>query len=191
MSQSAIAEELESLPGDLPRNWGGLVALGVVSTLLGLFGLWSAFWLTLAGVLMFGALLALGGGLQLFDAFKCKGWKSTFAHGGIAFIYLIVGGLMIFDPVGAAVALTLVLGVALLTAGSLRLVIAFQHRNEIGWKWAAGGGLLSMLLGALVLVQWPVSGVWLIGLVIAIELLINGWTAIFLGLVLRRAKRLA
>ncbi len=95
---------------------------------------------------------------------------------------------MIVDPVGAAIALTLVLGVALLTAGSLRLVMAFQHKGEQGWKWAAGGGVLSLLLGVLILLQWPVSGFWLIGLVIAVELLINGWTAIYLALLARRVK---
>ncbi|EXJ14259.1 HdeD family acid-resistance protein [Imhoffiella purpurea] len=190
-NETEIAEELRAMPGNLTRHWGWLVALGVLSTLLGVMGLWMSIWLTVASVLVFGLLLAVGGGLQLFDATKCKGWKSTFAHGGIALIYLIAGVLMIFDPLSAAIALTLVLGVALLTAGSLRLVIAFQHRKEKGWTWAAFGGALSLLLGVLVLVQWPVSGVWVIGLVVAIELLINGWTAIFLGLAARRVNRTA
>ncbi|MBK1724244.1 HdeD family acid-resistance protein [Thiocystis violacea] len=188
MSQSAIVKDNPVLYGELPHNWGWLLGLGVVSVLLGVIGLGMTFWLTLAGVLMFGVLLAFGGGLQLFDASKCKGWRSILAHSGIALVYLIAGLMMILDPVGGAIALTLVLGIALLAAGSLRLVIAFQHRDENGWKWAAGGGALSLLLGVLVLLQWPVSGFWVIGLVIAVELLINGWTAIFLGLVARRVN---
>ncbi len=189
MKNPSINENMPALYGTLPRHWGWLLGLGIVSTLLGLVGLGMTVWLTLAGVLMFGILLALGGVLQLFDAIKCAGWKSTLAHGGIALIYLIAGLVMIFDPIGGAMALTLVLGIALLAAGALRLVIAFQHRGESGWQWSAVGGALSIVLGALVLLQWPVSGFWVIGLVIAVELLINGWVAIFLALAARRIQR--
>lgn len=106
----------------------------------------------------------------------------------IAVVYLVAGVLMIFDPAGAAIALTLIIGVALLTVGALRLAIAIQHRGQRGWKWAVAGGIATLLLGGLILLGWPMSGLWVIGLFIAVELLINGWTAIFVGLAARRAK---
>lgn len=174
--------------GSLPDKWGWLVGLGVVSTLLGVAGLGMTFGLTLAGVLFFGVLLLVGGVLQLFDAFKYGGWKSTFLHAAIALVYVLAGFLMVVDPAGAAVALTLFLGAALVAAGVLRVAICIQHRDQRGWKWMALGGLASIALGAVILVGWPISGLWVIGLFIAIELLINGWTAIFLGLAARRAK---
>nr|WP_240905550.1 DUF308 domain-containing protein [Thiorhodococcus mannitoliphagus] len=170
-------------------KWGWLVGFGVVSTLLGVAGLGMTFGLTLAGVLFFGVLLLIGGVLQLFDAFKYSGWKGSLLHAAIALVYILAGFLMIVDPAGAAVALTLFLGSALIAAGVLRVVICAQHRDQPGWKWTAAGGLASVALGTVILIGWPVSGLWVIGLFIAIELLINGWTAIFLGLAARRAKR--
>lgn len=175
--------------GDLPDNWGWLVGLGVVSTLLGVVGLGMTFGLTLAGILFFGVLLLVGGLLQLFDAFKYSGWKSTFLQAAIALVYVLAGFLMVVDPAGAAVALTLFLGAALIAAGVLRVVICIQHRDQRGWVWMAAGGAASIALGGVILAGWPVSGLWVIGLFIAIELLINGWTAIFLGLAARRVKR--
>jgi uncharacterized membrane protein HdeD (DUF308 family) len=189
MSEPVMTGSRHPFYGDLPRNWGWLMGLGVVSTLLGLVGLGMTFGLTLAGALLFGILLVVGGGLQLFDAFMCKGWKSSLAHAAIALVYLLAGAMLILDPLGGAIALTLVLAVTLIVVGALRLVIAVQHRHERGWKWAAAGGALSLLLGALVLLQWPVSGLWVIGLVIAVELLINGWMAIFVALAARRVHR--
>jgi len=189
MSETTVMSETRRLFGALPEKWGWLVGFGILSTLLGLIGLGMTFGLTIAGVLLFGVLLAIGGAAQLFDAFKYRGWKSTLPHAAIAIIYLIVGAMMIVDPAGAAIALTLLLGVALIAAGALRTTIAWQHQGQRGWQWAAAGGAMSLLLGVVILVGWPVSGLWVIGLFIAVELLINGWTALFIGLAARRVKQ--
>lgn len=175
--------------GDARRNWGWMLGLGILSLILGIIGLGMAFTLTLAGVLFFGVLLAIGGAFQLVNAFTQKGWKGTLLNLLIALVYLATGGIMIVDPLGAAVALTLVIGVALIVVGVMRIWMAFQHRPAPGWGWALAGGILSILLGALVLAGWPVSGLWLIGLIIAVELIVNGWTYVFFGLAARRAAR--
>lgn len=189
MSETTAPTDVKLPFGNLPDKWGWLVGFGIVSTILGIVGLGMTFGLTVAGVLLFGVLLLVGGVLQLVDAFKYRGWKSTLLHAAIALVYVLTGFMMIVDPAGAAVALTLLLGVALITAGVLRIVICFQHRDQRGWVWPMLGGVASVVLGGIILVGWPVSGFWVIGLFIAIELLINGWTAIFLGLVARRAKQ--
>lgn len=189
MNNAMVINERQQLFGKLPERWVWLVGFGILSTLFGVIALGSQVFLTIASVLLFGVLLAIGGGLQLFDAFKYHGWKSTFLHAAIALIYLLTGVVMIADPAGAAIALTLFLGMALIIAGALRMIIAWQHQGLPGWKWAMGGGGVSALLGASILLGWPVSGLWVIGLVIAVELLINGWTAIFLGLAARRVQQ--
>jgi uncharacterized membrane protein HdeD (DUF308 family) len=80
-----MSTQLETFPtaaqlaffGDLKKNWGWLLALGILSVLLGTAGLGMTFGLTLASVQLFGILLLAGGVFQFFDAFKCKGWKGT------------------------------------------------------------------------------------------------------------------
>jgi uncharacterized membrane protein HdeD (DUF308 family) len=34
--------------------------------------------------------------------------------------------------------------------------------------------------------QWPFSALWIIGLFIAIELIVNGWSYIFIAIAMRR-----
>jgi len=189
MSEPKIVDGQDPLFGQLSRRWGWVVAFGVLSTVLGIIGLGMTVGLTLAGVLVFGVLLIVGGSFQVVDAFMSKGWQGKLFSAAIALVYLIAGVLMVLDPAGAAIALTLVIGAALLTVGALRIAIAIQHRGERGWKWALAGGIASLLLGVLILLEWPASGFWIIGLFIAVELLINGWTAIFVGLAARRAKQ--
>ena len=57
--------------GELKSKWGWLLALGISLIVLGTLGLWMSFAMTLATVIMFGALLAVGGVFQ-------NGWSSVF-----------------------------------------------------------------------------------------------------------------
>ncbi|MGA7980619.1 MAG: HdeD family acid-resistance protein [Chromatiaceae bacterium] len=175
--------------GDARKNWGWLLGLGILSVILGTIGLGMTPYLTLATVSLFGILLAVGGGFQLADAFKCKGWKGTLLHVLIGLLYLAAGIATLYEPLRAAVALTLLIGAAFIVVGVLRISMAFQHKGARGWGWALAGGIISVILGLLVMSGWPVSGLWFIGLIIAIELIVNGWTYIFLGLAARTAHR--
>ena len=74
-----------------------------------------------------------------------------------------------------------------IAVGIVRSVIAFQHRGTGGWVWALLGGIVSILLGIMILAKWPVSGMWIIGLFVAIELIFNGWSQIMLALAAKNA----
>jgi uncharacterized membrane protein HdeD (DUF308 family) len=187
--ESAIAARQLAIFGELKKNWGWLLAFGILSVVLGIVGLGMTFGLTLASVLFFGVLLVVGGVFQVFDAFKCKGWKSTLWHVLIALLYIAAGALMVFDPVLASVTLTLVLGWILIAVGILRGIMAFQLRPASGWFWPLISGIVSMVLGAMILAKWPATGLWVIGLFIAIELIFNGWSYVFVALAARGAGK--
>ena len=174
--------------GALQRNWGWLLAFGIVSILLGLAGLYMTFGLTMATVVFFGALILAGGVLQLVQAVGCKGWKGVLAHVLIALLYISAGILIMFDPVLASSLLTLILAGILMAVGLVRIMMAFQVRGAVeGWYWALLAGLVSILLGGMIVAQWPASGLWVIGLFVAIELIVNGWSYVFLALGARKA----
>jgi len=173
----------------ISKGWGWLLALGIISIILGVIGLGMTVTLTIVSVIFFGVLLLVGGVLQLFDAFKHSGWKSTFWHVLIALLYVVGGIILVGDPVGGSVALTLVVAAMLVGSGVFRAVMAFQSRSVPGWGWLLFGALLSVLLGLMVLSSWPVSGLWVIGLIVAIELIINGWSCVLMALVGRRAVK--
>ena len=53
--------------------------------------------------------------------------------------------------------------------------MALQVRGAAaGWYWPLLSGLASILLGGMIVAQWPASGLWVIGLFLAIELIVNG-----------------
>ena len=185
--EDELAAKQIAIFGELRKNWGWLLAFGILSILLGTIGLGMSFGLTLASVLFFGVLLIVGGVFQVIDAFKCKGWKSTVWHVLIALLYVAAGAAMVYDPVLASVTLTLVLGWILVAVGIMRGVMAFQLRPASGWYWPLLSGVVSVALGAMILAKWPATGFWVIGLFVAIELIFHGWSYVFVALAARKA----
>jgi uncharacterized membrane protein HdeD (DUF308 family) len=175
--------------GELEKNWGWLMAFGIASIILGSIGLGMSFALTLASMVLFGALLVAGGLFQILDAFKCRGWKGSAWHILIGLLYVVGGVIVMIDPVLASETFTLVLAAVLIAVGLLRLIIAFQLRPSKGWYWPLISGLVSLALGGVILAQWPASGLFVIGLIIAIELIFNGWAYLFVALAARAAGK--
>lgn len=182
------AAAIAAVFGTLKRNWGWLLALGIVLIVLGTIGLYMTLAFTLATVLFFGALILVGGFFQLIQAFSCKGWKSVLGHVLIALLYIAAGIVIIDDPVLASGVLTLALAGILIAVGVIRISMAFQLKKAVsGWYWTLLSGIVSILLGGMIILQWPVSGLWVIGLFVAIELIFNGWSYVFVALAARKA----
>jgi uncharacterized membrane protein HdeD (DUF308 family) len=188
-SESVVVDARHAVFGELAKNWGWLLGFGIVFIILGTIGLGMTFALTLASVFLFGILFLLGGVLQIIEAFKCKGWKGILWHIIIAVLYLIAGVIVIDNPLGASIMLTLVFAFLLIGVGVVRIIMAIQHGAGGHWIWPLIGGIASIILGAIIIAGWPISGLWVIGLVVAIELIIQGWSYLFVALAARAAGK--
>jgi uncharacterized membrane protein HdeD (DUF308 family) len=178
-----------SLFGDLHRTWGWLLAVGILSVILGILGLGMTVMLTLVSVLYFGVLMIVMGGVQVVQTFKCAGWKSVVLHALIGLLYVVAGLVIVRRPLLASLTLTWTLAVILVAVGVMRIVLGVQHRGTAGWGWAVFGGAITVLLGLMILAKWPLDALWVIGLFLAIELIVNGWTMVFVALAARAAGR--
>jgi uncharacterized membrane protein HdeD (DUF308 family) len=191
-NDTASSQAMAPIPvlGDLIHNWGWLLAQGILLVVLGTVGLGLTFLLTLATVFIFGVFLVIGGGVQIFQTFKCKGWGSILWHVLIAVLYVLAGLSIMADPLAASTLFTLLLAGALVGIGVVRLIMAFQLRGVKNWGWPLIGGLAAIVLGFMILARWPVSGLWVIGLFVAIEMIFSGWSYIFIALGAREMGKL-
>ena len=169
----------------LRRNSGWLLAAGIVLIILGVLGLGASALLSVASAIWFGAMIFVGGIVLLVDAFRHQGWKSRIMHLLIGLLYIAVGALTFVNPLVATASLTLLAGCALVATGVLRIFVAFQNRELPHWIWILVSGLLSLLLGVMILVQWPGSSLWVLGSFLAIELIMQGWATVALARALR------
>ena len=170
---------LEQVTGAIRKNRGWLMFMGIVMVILGTIGLSMEVQLTVVSVLYFGVLILFGGLVMLVDAFRAGAWKSKLWHVLIALGYCAAAIVMIVNPAVSAVWITLFLAGFFVVSGVFRLIIGFQSRGTVAnWGWIVVAGLVSMVLGIIIFAEWPVSGLWVIGLFIAFELILQGFSMI-------------
>jgi len=177
--------------GEVGKNWKWLLVLGIIFVILGFIGLGRVFVLTVASVFFFGILILIGGAVQFFESFKCKGWKSILLHVIIAILYFLIGIEFITNPMLASAVLTLILAIGFILVGIVRIVMAIQVRGTANWFWLLFSGITSVLMGLIIAAKWPVSGLFIIGLFVAIELIFHGWSYIFVALAARKVLNTA
>ena len=170
---------------NLRKRWGWFLALGILLVVLGMVALGSSVFMTLATMVFVGWLLIVGGVLEAAHACSCKGWGGFFIDLLTGILYVVVGFMVVANPGSAAVALTLLIAMFLIFGGIFRIVVAVVVRFQ-NWVWLLLHGVVNLLLGIAIWRQWPLSGLWVIGLFVGIDMLFNGWSLVMLGLAAKR-----
>jgi uncharacterized membrane protein HdeD (DUF308 family) len=168
--------------------WGGPFILGVLLFVLGILAFVFAGVTTLATVVAFGALLAVGGIVEMAYAFglrKLGRFVLPFLSGLLS---LVVGAMLIVRPgVGMAASGLLIAG-WLFATGLFRGVTSLVDRYP-RWGWDLAYGVASVLLGLVLLARWPLSSIWLLGTLVAVELMARGIAVMGVSLALRERTR--
>src|SRR6185369_14546020 len=177
----------DSLLGASEKQWGWIMALGILFVAFGTIGIGMVFTLTLASILYFGILLFIGGAAQAIQAFTFHGWRNIVSHLLMGALYLCAAYVIIKNPLAASAMLTFLLASAFFALGIVRSATAVLHREYRQWGWLLFSGLLTVALGVMIISQWPVSGLWAIGLFVAIDMIFHGWSYIGLALAVKEA----
>jgi uncharacterized membrane protein HdeD (DUF308 family) len=164
---------------------GALIGMGILFIALGVIGIAGQTLFSFVTINILGAFLIFGGALQFAHALKSSGWKSVGIQIILAILYVAAGIYTWAFPIPALEAITLWLAAIFFVTGFLRLISAFQHRHFQEWFWLVLSSAISILMGVLIMTGYPESSLWLPGLLIAIELLLQGWSLLFLGLAAR------
>ena len=115
-------------------------------------------------------------------SFAAKGWRSILLHIAIAGSYVIIGLVIIYNPLLASLAVTIAIGFLFTITGIIRGIMAFQMKNSKNRGWYLLSAAVSIILGLIIVTQWPISALWVIGLFVAVELIFNGWASIMLAI---------
>ena len=169
---------------ELRRYWGWYLALGIVLIVLGTVAIGSTFIMTIASVFFFGWLLIIGGVMAVIHAFWHKRWAGFFLDLLTGILYIIAGWMMVTNTKESALLLTLIIAMFLVFEGVFRIIAAVAARYP-HWGWVLFNGVISLVLGIMIWRQWPYSGLWVIGLFVGIEMLLNGWSLVMLSLTAR------
>jgi uncharacterized membrane protein HdeD (DUF308 family) len=170
-------------------RWGWFVALGIALIVLAVIAWLDVVAVTIAGTIFIGAMLLVGGVFQIVHAFFMQqGWKSLLFGLLCGVLSFIAGLLIMFEPVRGALVLTILVIAALIAGGVTRVVIGFRHREMARWGLLVVSGIISLVVAILLYASLPWSGLWVLGTLIAVELLVQGVTWLSFGLALRKAE---
>ena len=163
---------------------GWIVALGIVYVIAGLVALGSVVMATVATVFLVGVMMLIAGAAEVINAFQIKTWGKFLLWILLGALYIVAGFVTFENPLLAAATLTLLLGIALLSSGIARIALAFSMKAATPWIWVLLSGVVTLLLGVVILAHWPVSGLYILGLFLGIDLVLAGasWIGIGLGL---------
>jgi uncharacterized membrane protein HdeD (DUF308 family) len=172
----------------LRAKWGWIVALGVVYLLAGLVALGSVVMATVASVFLVGVMMIIAGVAEVFSAFQVKSWGKFLLWALLGVLYIVAGFVTFENPLLAAALLTLILGASLMASGVMRIILAFGMKRQSPWIWVMLSGVITLLLGLLILAHWPVSSLYILGVFLGIDLVIAGAAWIGLGFGLHRTR---
>ncbi|HSU30392.1 MAG TPA: HdeD family acid-resistance protein [Bryobacteraceae bacterium] len=168
-----LENPLASDINEIRSSWGWFLALGIVLTLLGAFCIVANVTVTFTTVLMVGWLLLFGAMVSLVHAFRVHTWSGFFLYLVSALLRGFTGYVFIRYPLSGAAGLTLVLASFLIVGGIFR-TIASAALHFPRWGWAASSGVVSAVLGGMLLAQMPASSIWFIGFAVGVEMIADG-----------------
>ncbi|KMQ49645.1 hypothetical protein CHISP_3429 [Chitinispirillum alkaliphilum] len=158
--------------------------IGVAEAVLGLVIVVLAIVATDLMILILGIVLIVRGVLDGLEAYRNRHLKGYNFRIAVSFFSGLLGVfLILFPQIGAAV-ISLFIAALIVLEGIRKLSSAFVYRG-IKWRHEAVSGLLSLALGIIVFSQWPVVSFWLLGVLVGVEFVLNGWAKAIVGLAQR------
>jgi uncharacterized membrane protein HdeD (DUF308 family) len=176
----------------LKRHTTYFLIEGIVLIILGFAAITVPLIATLAFTIFFGWLLLISGIAGLVSTFSMRqapGFWWSLISGVLG---IVVGALLLVQPLQGALSLTLVLIAFFVIEGVASIMFALDHKRELSgqWGWMMFSGLVDLVLAVLILSGLPGSAVWAIGLLVGINMIFGGWALVLLSLSARKAAGL-
>lgn len=173
---------------EVQKHWGWYLGLGFLLILLGMLAVGYSYQSTIISVIFLGCVLLAAGIAQLAQLFWSYTWQGTWLNVLLGVLYLITGFIFITKPALTAVTLTLLIAALCLVGGLFRMIASVIMRFD-HWGWVFFNGLITFILGLMIYSEWPVSGLWVIGLFVGIDLILSGWIWTLLSMGARKAVK--
>lgn len=162
-------------------KWLVLVLLGLLSIIAGILAILNPFPASLVAVKLAGWAFLIIGGLQILEAFRATGWGGRIWALFMGLLALVAGINLLGEPLGGMVSLTLVLAILFVVSGIVKLIAGWQINNSQYRLAIIVSGIASFLLGIIILSNFPVSAVTSLGILLGVELISDGVSAVALG----------
>jgi len=165
----------------IKRAGGRLIAVAALFMVLGISAIAEPAIAQLPLAILTGWLLTLGGVTHLGLALSGSGRSHVVWQVILGTIYILGGALSLTHPLFGVGKIILLLSLLILMEGTLDFIAYFRSRNENGSVWLLVNGLITLMLGGLISIQWPFNSARAIGTLVGLNLLTTGFSRLMLG----------
>ena len=156
---------------------------GILTIMFGVFAIAAPGFAGVAVTTLVAVFLIAAGIAQTIFAFKA----GSFGKGFFAFLFglfaILCGLFILARPLFGLASITMVLAAYFFIDGISGIIMSFRLRPVKGWGWMLVSSIAALVLGFLIVREWPVSGGWAVGVLVGVRLIFAGWTMIALGTV--------
>jgi uncharacterized membrane protein HdeD (DUF308 family) len=178
----------ENTPANIVRQASNAsIVWGILLVVFGMVAIGAPFLAAVAVNIAVAWLIVLAGVVHIMLGVRAHGAGSMIWKLLVGLAYLGFGVYLILHPVLGVVSLTLVLASLFLIEGILDIVLFFNMRPLGGSTWVLVDGIVTLLLGLMIYMQWPSSAAWAIGTLVGVSMIVSGVTRVMLSLAVRRA----
>ena len=168
----------------LGAHWKLFLFQGVVMIILGVLAIAAPAVATIAVDIYVGWLFLLSGIVGLVAIFSAKNIPAFLWSLLTAALSAAVGVLLVWKPVEGALSLTLLLTAFFIVEGVFQIVTSVAYREVMRgtWGWMLVSGIADLVLAAIIIMGWPTTAVWALGLIVGINLITSGWAIVMAAL---------
>ena len=168
---------------DAAKHWWLFLLLGIVLLLSGVAVIAYPLFSSVGSVMLLGVLLIVSGIFTIIAAFWAGKWSALMLQLLVGVLYVMAGFAIRDAPLESTALLTMFIAAFFIVVGVFRIIVALVERFP-QWGWALLNGVVTLMAGVIIYDTYPVSALWVIGLLVGLELLFNGWTWIMLSVVI-------
>jgi uncharacterized membrane protein HdeD (DUF308 family) len=160
---------------EVKQSLGWVIALSIALIVMGILAIFAPAIASAFFTSVMGWIALISGVVMVVQSFRSKPVKGFWLNLIIGIAYAIAG-LYILTNVGKAMlALTFAFGILFIAEGIFTIIMGFTNRSGRSMSWLVVlNGIITLILGILVLNSWPLSALWLIGLYVGISLFLSG-----------------
>jgi uncharacterized membrane protein HdeD (DUF308 family) len=180
----ASGTQLQRELGHLKSNWRWVIAWGYFLVICGAIAVIFPVIPSVAAVGVLGVILLVGGVTMIIGSFWAGKWSGFLIQLLTGILYIIAGIAITDNPLLSLKLLTFCLAVSFIVLGLFRTIGALVIRFPL-WGWTLLNGVITFLCGTVIIRHLSEDAIWVIGLLIGLEMLFNGWAWIMLAIKIR------
>jgi uncharacterized membrane protein HdeD (DUF308 family) len=162
-----------------------VIIWGIVTFVCGILAIILPLTFSFGIALIIGCLILTAGIAHLFFAFETRSVDGFLWQILVSVLYGMGAIFLLVNPLLSVLSLTLILAILLLLEGILELALYFCLRRFRHSLWMLIDGIGTLILGFLMIRQWPPASPEIIGTLIGISLMLSAISRVVLSLAVR------